>query len=301
MFNECDCATVTYRFSDIYAAATNGTKPCMSALAGKHSGSLFQLSADDVLKIGRDNLSHVVLEGSEISRYHAEIYFQEKAVPIVKDLSSNGILLNRKPYNKTEQILHHNDSIQIGNDNLFKFVYLDDIEINSQIQLYSATLTDSLTAIGNKRYFSDSFDKEFSYHMRHRLFMGLLIIDIDHFKKVNDEHGHQLGDEIIKLFAQRIKRTLRNDSSLARIGGEEFAVIIRNTSKKGIVSVAQRILHSIDSAPFAIDGKKITVTASIGISIFSNKCKNSKRKLFEEADRRLYQAKENGRNCICYM
>jgi diguanylate cyclase (GGDEF)-like protein len=300
MLDECESITTAYPLADIYAATTEGTKPCLSALTGKHAGSLFQLSVDSVLRIGRDNLSDVVLDGLEISRYHAEIYFQEKSIPIVKDISSNGILLNRKAYNKTEQILRHNDSIQIGNDHLFKFVYFDDVEINSQIQLYNATLTDPLTGIGNKRYFSDSFDKEFSYHVRYQLFMGLLIIDIDHFKKINDEHGHQMGDEIIKRFAQRIKKILRNESSIARIGGEEFTVIVRNTSEKGIISVAQRIRHTINSAPFEICGKDVKLTASIGISVFSTKSKNSKKKLFEEADRRLYKAKENGRNRICY-
>jgi diguanylate cyclase (GGDEF)-like protein len=300
MLHECDSKTIAFTLPDIYTTATESSKPCLSSLAGKYTGSLFQLSVDKVLKIGRDSLSDVVLEGLEISRYHAEIYFQQKSIPIIKDISSNGILINRKPYNKTEQILCNNDSIQIGKDNLFKFVYLDDVEIKSQIQLYSATLTDPLTQIGNKRYFNDSFDKEFSYHMRYQLFMGLLIIDLDHFKKINDKHGHQVGDKIIKLFAQRLKGTLRNESTLARIGGEEFAVIIRNASKRQIISIAERILHSINSSPFAIGGEKLPVTASIGISVFSTESKNSKKRLFEDADKRLYQAKENGRNRICY-
>jgi diguanylate cyclase (GGDEF)-like protein len=129
--------------------------------------------------------------------------------------------------------------------------------------------------------------------------MSVLMIDIDHFKEVNDEHGHLFGDLVLSELAKTLAGALRETDFIARYGGEEFLVILPQTHFSGCLPVAERVWRSVGDAKFT-DGKNTAkVTVSVGVAFFPNKNINEVEQLLEAADRALYQAKEEGRNRIC--
>lgn len=153
---------------------------------------------------------------------------------------------------------------------------------------------DTLTNIPNRRRFDQVFEKEWSEAVQRHQPLSLMIIDIDHFKKLNDTYGHQYGDECIKEVAGIIEKSKREQDILARYGGEEFTVISPNTSEEGIFALAQRMRKRVEGAPL----KKCQITISIGVATIYPKKEGDPRKLLEIADQALYEAKNSGRNKV---
>jgi len=166
-------------------------------------------------------------------------------------------------------------------------------------------LTDPLTRINNRRFFDQRLNEEIGRSMRANEPISCLFIDIDHFKSINDEHGHQQGDFILREVARLIREQLRNCDVIARYGGEEFAVLLANTPEQIAWDVAERIRSSIDQYSFDLPetDKSIRVSVSTGIATLAalqgledvNKLGHV---LVENADHALYDAKSDGRNCV---
>ena len=157
-------------------------------------------------------------------------------------------------------------------------------------------LLDGLTQIYNRKAFdkkiSDSIERK-SEKVRP---FTLVMVDIDYFKKVNDEYGHTVGDEILKKVARTIKETFRLNDFVARYGGEEFAVMIDRIDSHYILDVCERLRAAIESINFTVDSEKIPTSASIGIAF--SKHSDTSKTLIGRADKALYLAKESGRNTI---
>ncbi len=159
---------------------------------------------------------------------------------------------------------------------------------------------DGLTEVYNHRYFQIYLEQEISRTNRQEGNISLLLIDIDFFKKFNDNYGHQVGDFILREFCVVIKDNLRRYDTLARYGGEEFAVILPDTLAADAVAVAEKLKEIIDETTFTENGEKYHVTASFGVS----SCKPiiddefSQSEFINRADKALYEAKEKGRNCV---
>jgi len=164
-------------------------------------------------------------------------------------------------------------------------------------QMEKLAFTDSLTGLFNRRYFIENAEAELVLCNQSKETMAILIADIDHFKKINDNNGHAFGDEVLKIFAKRIKDVLRHDTLLARFGGEEFAVALPRTDLQIATITAERLLEAINSKPFEIDGQFIDVTMSIGVA-----CTTSfdlpLSELMHRADTAMYEAKHKGRNQV---
>jgi diguanylate cyclase (GGDEF)-like protein len=156
-------------------------------------------------------------------------------------------------------------------------------------------VTDGLTGLFNHRHFQERLAQEFNRLERFSDPISLLIIDIDHFKKVNDTYGHPVGDSVLKGIAEKIKKTIRNIDVPARYGGEEFAVILPGTDENGAMNMAERLRKAMGSTKFASEKGAFSVTVSTGVSTFTKEIKN-KEELVETADKALYHAKRNGRN-----
>ncbi|MBI5026477.1 MAG: diguanylate cyclase, partial [Nitrospirae bacterium] len=170
-------------------------------------------------------------------------------------------------------------------------------------RLYTKTVelatTDELTGVSNRRVFMEELSREAARAGRYNLAFSLLMIDIDHFKWVNDSHGHPAGDAVLKSLARILKGQVRQVDIVARYGGEEFAIILPETSIDGARVVGERIRAAIASTPFSIDHEKnIGVTVSVGISCFPESAQ-SVELLIERADQALYTAKREGRNRVC--
>ena len=158
--------------------------------------------------------------------------------------------------------------------------------------------TDALTGLFNRRRFADVLRREFAVTKRYKNTLSCLLLDLDHFKQINDRFGHDAGDQVLKEVARRITGSLREVDLAARYGGEEFVVLLPHTSKGDARIVAERLLKNVRKQDFTFGGEVVTVTASIGCAGNSDVESSNPEDLVKAADVALYGAKKNGRNCI---
>ncbi len=173
-------------------------------------------------------------------------------------------------------------------------------ELHRRIKELEKTASiDPLTGLFNRKYLSDSLKTELIRSRRYRFTLACLMIDIDNFKTVNDSLGHSVGDHLLKELAQRLSHQMRGYDFAARYGGDEFVVLLPQSSKGGSLALAERLRQVIDCQPFLeSEGKNIRLTISIGIAAFSGSEVSSEEQLLTISDRALYEAKQVGRNCI---
>lgn len=167
-------------------------------------------------------------------------------------------------------------------------------------------LTDALTGVHNRRYFDRRLGEEMERVQRSGQPLSCLFLDVDHFKQVNDTHGHQVGDRVLQEVAARIKAQLRLSDVLGRYGGEEFAVLLVQTGAAQALNIAERIRASVAGTPFWMgEGPKLSITISIGVAILQPEdCADdllvAGERLLAHADQAMYQAKQGGRNRVIH-
>lgn len=162
-------------------------------------------------------------------------------------------------------------------------------------ELYDLATHDALTGLPNRFHFSERFRHAMVRAKRAGHLVGLLYLDLDRFKPVNDSLGHKCGDKLLRTVAKRLKRSVREEDTIARLGGDEFAVILEHlTRPRDAAATAKKILHAL-SRPFVLDGNKATIAASIGISVFPFDG-NDVETLVKRADGAMYRAKTERRN-----
>ena len=159
-------------------------------------------------------------------------------------------------------------------------------------------ITDALTGLFNRRRFADVLKREFAVTRRYRNTLSCLLVDLDHFKQINDRFGHDAGDQVLKEVARRIVGSLREVDLAARYGGEEFAILLPHTSKTDARIVAERLLSNLRKQEFTFNGELVRVTASIGCAGNSDVASGQPEDLVKAADLALYEAKNNGRNAV---
>ncbi|MDP2560772.1 GGDEF domain-containing protein [Psychrobium sp. 1_MG-2023] len=166
-------------------------------------------------------------------------------------------------------------------------------------ELHHLSTIDNLTNVHNRRYFFEVSQKLIALATREKTSVSLLMLDIDFFKSINDNYGHQAGDFILKELANSIGKTLRESDVFARIGGEEFTILLNRTSLDEAANIAENIRNAIETKSFIKDGLSMDITISIGISELCQK-HASIESLYQHADQQLYIAKNNGRNRVAY-
>lgn len=249
---------------------------------------------DGPFTIGRDEQCDITLADSAVSRWHATIERGEHGYVLTDGDSTNGTVVNDR--RTVEQLLKSGDKIRFGN---FIFKYLDENEIESQYHetVYQMATCDGLTGVFNKRFFNESLAREFERSQHHSRDLTLIMFDLDHFKSVNDNHGHLAGDEVLQETAKRIQAVLHGDEVLARYGGEEFAIILGEVSMADAEITAEKCRETIEAQPFDTNVGPIYVTISVGVAD-ANGCDTASA-LVEVTDERLYRAKNSGRNQVC--
>lgn len=165
-------------------------------------------------------------------------------------------------------------------------------------ELRKLSTTDGLTQIHNHRFFQDRLREEFRRAQRYDDALSLILLDLDHFKSVNDRFGHLTGDAVLREVAAALQRSVRETDLVARYGGEEFAVLLPRTHLAGALTVAERIAREVAALPLGEDGS-LRVTASLGLSGFPHRSVLTAEQLVLTADEALYTAKREGRNKIC--
>ena len=165
------------------------------------------------------------------------------------------------------------------------------------VTLEHAALTDGLTGMQNRRYFDDALREYLEEFRRIGKPVGLLVLDLDHFKSVNDTHGHDVGDEVLRVVAGCLREFTRYHDVVARLGGEEFAVVAPNMDTDMLIKLAERIRKAIASLSVTTGNVRLRVTTSVGIAIWDGK--ENAEQFYRRADRMLYEAKRLGRNRVC--
>jgi diguanylate cyclase (GGDEF)-like protein len=246
--------------------------------------------------VGRDAEVDLVISRSSVSRQHSQLTQDEQGEWWVQDLgSTNGTFVNEERI--TRKCLVDGDQLRFG-DAIFKFLSGANIESAYHEEIYRMTILDGLTGIHNKRYLLEFLERELAGAHRHRHPLSLVMFDVDHFKKVNDQRGHLAGDHVLKEIATRIKTRMRREDLFARYGGEEFACVLASTNLEGAVKLADHVRFMIRDKPCVFDGQSFTVTVSLGVSTVWNEPGVDLLTLIKRADENLYAAKRNGRDQV---
>ena len=166
-------------------------------------------------------------------------------------------------------------------------------------ELEELAIRDPLTGLYNRRHLHTRLDEEIARAERYRNTFCIVMLDIDHFKAVNDTYGHPFGDYVLKKLGEIIRGSLRNVDSLYRYGGEEFFILMPETAREGAEIVVNRSMTAISEYVFSCDGQEMNVTVSMGVSIFPDQA-NDQRGLISLADQALYRAKETGRDRVVF-
>lgn len=164
-------------------------------------------------------------------------------------------------------------------------------------ELRNLAITDSLTGAKNRRYFMNRGKEELARCLRYGPPLCLLLLDIDHFKQVNDTYGHDAGDEVLKSLTQKCRMVLRETDLFARLGGEEFAALLMQTSQQDALLTAERLRSAIQQMPLPQISATFSITISIGVALFDGS-DGSIEELMKRADQAMYRAKQSGRNCV---
>jgi diguanylate cyclase (GGDEF)-like protein len=267
------------------------------ALVGSQQGAVFTLTPPSV-SVGRDDGVDVRLDDDTVSGRHARLLLNDDGASLEDLGSRNGTFVNERRVRGICPLVD-GDHVRFGSTTVVKFAMTDELEERALTTLFALTLRDPLTRLYNRRYFDDRLHSEFSFARRHRALLALLLIDIDHFKPVNDTWGHPMGDAVLKLVASSIERVMRPEDVLARFGGDEFVVIARATSLRNAEIFAQRICHRIEELTLDAPGRELEVTVSAGVALMSpDAAIAGPEALLACADQALYRAKAAGRNRV---
>jgi diguanylate cyclase (GGDEF)-like protein len=173
----------------------------------------------------------------------------------------------------------------------------------AKAQLERLSITDGLTSLYNRRHFEERLHEEFRRAQRYADPVSLVMLDLDHFKDVNDRYGHPFGDRVLRETAELLRSSIRDLDMCARYGGEEFAIVLPKTHLQGALAVAERIFRAVRAKTYAADAgggrAEVKVTASLGIAFYPSKDVTSPEQLVKLADEALYRAKREGRDTVC--
>jgi two-component system, cell cycle response regulator len=246
-------------------------------------------------RIGRGADNHIILDGDSVSRRHAHLEQRGEGWVVVDDGSTNGTYVNDEQVAK-QVTLANGDRVKLG-PTIFKFLTGTDVESQYHEEIYRMTIIDGLTQVHNKRHLYESLEREILRARRHARELSFLMFDLDHFKKINDVHGHLAGDFVLKELARVVQSRIRRDEIFARYGGEEFAIVLPETDLAGAAALAESIREKIQEHSFVFQNDQIWVTISVGVATLEEGDKTST-DLVKRADERLFEAKRAGRNRV---
>lgn len=281
--------------------AARGPRPgsengCLIVIYGHEIGRRVRVSTEPLI-IGRSPKSDIQVDQESVSRDHCRIRFEHGEF-LVRDLgSTNGTYVNDDLVQE-ERRLRHGDQLKVGRT-ILKFIVGDDVEVEYHEEIYRLMTTDGLTQLHNKRYFDEMLDREVARAKRYKRGFSLLVFDIDHFKRVNDQFGHLAGDAILRQLGAVLLGRLRVNDVLARIGGEEFALITPEVGLDGAKELAGKIRRLISDTRFDFEGRRVEITVSVGVAEWQTHYEDPS-DLLKAADDKMYEAKRNGRNQVCF-
>ncbi len=248
------------------------------------------------LLIGRAGEADIWLDEEGVSRKHARIFHDGSNIEVADLGSRNGTWVNGNRI--TQARLNESDLIQIGASYILRFVYQDQLDEAAHRTLVDNATRDSLTGAYNRGSFLDQLRKDVSSAIRHRQYLSVAALDLDHFKQINDRYGHATGDLVLRHFARTVSTLIRSEDTFGRIGGEEFALILRQCPELEAQKKLERIRDTIERLDLMHGEQRVVVTVSVGICGLEAGLAIADTELLEAADRALYEAKTAGRNRV---
>ena len=279
--------------------ARHKTGALLTVVVGPHTGRAYSI-VEPVTVVGRGKTANVRIDDPGASRNHARIVVSEDGKYLLEDLAStNGTFVDGVRVECTE--LKSGDRIRLGATVTLSFAILDAQAERLQHQLYESSVRDPLTRAHNRRYLVERLAGEIAYAKRHGSEFALMLLDLDHFKHINDTHGHLAGDDVLRGVASLVARLIRAEDVLARFGGEEFVVAARGIEIGQVLRFAERLRSAIERQDMKADTVMVRVTASIGCATLRELPESARDAdgLLRLADERLYTAKTLGRNRVC--
>lgn len=275
---------------------TGSCHPYLVIFIGRDRGKRYKLKKGK-MTIGRSSKADITIDDDHISRIHCEVEWKDNLFKIYDQGSTNGTIVDSRRLDYA--LLPTGVPLQIG-DTVMKIEFKSEAEIRSENKLLKRACIDPLTDIFNRQQFIKIAMKEMAYARRNKLIVGIIMIDIDNFKQVNDTYGHLVGDFVLTQFASVARQNKRTEDILGRYGGEEFVILPRGNIKKEDMYVqCERIRKAVERFEFRYFGKSVRITTSLGFhleKIMDQKLDVALADLIDKADQALYLAKKEGRN-----
>ncbi|MEO1366686.1 MAG: GGDEF domain-containing protein [Acidobacteriota bacterium] len=258
-------------------------------------GTRFRLPPHNRIEIGRSSTADISMPGvRSLSRHHARLEHHGPVVRIEDIGSTNGTWVNDERISGAQR-MRSGDRFQVGALH-FKFLHEKDPENAYHEAIYHLVTCDGLTGVFNKRHFDEELSREIGRALRHRRPLSLIYFDIDHFKAVNDRHGHLCGDYVLQQIVRLVRPFLRPEQVFARVGGEEFAILSPETPLSGASSLAEKLRGHFEAARFDYAGVDLDITCSFGVADLMPGM--DREGLYHAADQAMYESKRGGRNRV---
>jgi diguanylate cyclase (GGDEF)-like protein len=269
---------------------------CVVVIHGEGLGKRADIE-DKPVVVGRSQEADLHIPHKSVSRQHCQIWRDGEAYRI-RDLgATNRTRVNEQPV--TETLLADGDHVTLG-ESILKFISHSSVEARYHEEVYQLATHDALTELCNRRHFIELVEKEIARAQRHGRPLVMCIIDVDLFKPVNDQYGHAAGDGVLRQMAAVVRRFVRGEDIAARIGGEEFAVLLPESDLDAALAFAERLRLAVADETFVLGGEPRRITISIGVAGLGPG-REDRSQLMQAADGQLYRAKEEGRNRVCVL
>lgn len=269
-------------------------QPCLVVVSGFDLGRRYPIDQVETI-IGRQIGADIYLKENNVSRNHTRLIKENHSFTIEDLGSKNGTFINGiKVTNR--QVLRNGDLIIVGRV-ILKFSIQSTVDKAFYDEIYSSKY-DELTGLVGRKFFQKHLKLEFARARRYDHSLSLLIADVDNFKKINDDHGHHVGDIVLNFIGQTIAHCVRKDVDVpARYGGEEFAVLLPEVTSEAAQTVAEKIRGRIEKLIITYNENSLQVTISVGVSS-NREGVFGPDELVRKADTRLYRVKKSGKNRV---
>jgi two-component system cell cycle response regulator len=270
--------------------------PYLVVFIGQDSGKRHKLRLGS-MTIGRSREADIGIEDDWASRIHCVIHWLDDVFEIEDRDSTNGTYANTHKIKRIQ--VPPGVPIQVGHS-LLKIEFKDQAELELEKNLHRSASIDGLTGIFNRQHFMKRAVEEVAFARRHECLLGVIMIDIDYFKRINDTYGHQMGDFVLNQFASIINSSKRPEDVFARYGGEEFIILPRGElSREGMRLHCERLRQIVEAAEFVFGETHVRITISLGFHlamVADDGCETTFDDWIAKADEALYRAKDLGRN-----
>jgi two-component system, cell cycle response regulator len=245
--------------------------------------------------IGRGADCEIFVDDFSVSRRHAQVEQRADGFYAVDLQSTNGTFVN--DISSAVHKLNDGDYLRVGNS-IWRFLAGGNVEAEYHEEIYRLTIIDALTGCFNKRYLMEYLDRELARSARFRRPLTAVLLDIDHFKGLNDEYGHLFGDFTLRELAGLVRSVIRTEELLARYGGEEFVIVIPESELDDALALCERVRSLVECHVFRIEDKSFRITISLGVATTCGSDALTGNELIRQADEKLYEAKRAGRNQV---